>query len=261
MAVEVVHFNPMRRPRGLLGRLRPRRPLNNFGDLIGPMLVNRVVEQNGLVQPAEHRRLLAVGSIMRMSEPGDVIWGSGVNGKTMGTGGAPDLDVRAVRGPRTRALLQALGTDVPEVYGDPALLWPRFWPKEHYLKDELPTTSRPVTIIPNYNDMAKFDDDRVISPLGSPHEVIREIVRSEFVCATSLHGIVLAEAYGIPARLIRSEAEPPFKYDDYYAGTGRPEYRSAATVEEAVSMGGEAPLDFDAERLLQAFPSDVYDAR
>jgi pyruvyltransferase len=256
MPVEIVHFNPRRRARGWRGYLRPKRPLNNFGDLIGPELVARILADKHLKQPERPARLLTVGSIMRLSRPGDVVWGAGINGKTMATGAAPDLDVRAVRGPHTRKVLTSLGTDVPEVYGDPALLWPRYWPRASYLEAG---SSRPVTVVPNHNDFAQYAGTRgVISPIGQPHEVIAEIARSEFVCGSSLHGVILAEAFGIPARLIRSDAEPPFKYDDYYAGTGRDTYAVASNLEEALRMGGERAPTFDADALLAAFPAELF---
>jgi pyruvyltransferase len=39
------------------------------------------------------------------------------------------------------------------------------------------------------------------------------------VLSSSLHGIVLAEAFRIPARMLRlTENEPLYKYQDYYEG-------------------------------------------
>ncbi len=258
MPVEIIHFNPRRRRPGMLGRVLPRRPLNNFGDLIGPALVSRILQERGLAEPVEHRRLVTVGSILRLTRPGDVIWGSGINGKSMDVGAAPDLDIRAVRGPRTRDMLLTTGAVVPEVFGDPALLWSRYWSRHSYLDGAAPSAIRAVAVVPNHNDRATVSGPEVISPLGDVHDVIREIARSEFVCGSSLHGIVLAEAFGIPARLIRSGVEPDFKYDDYYRGTGRPTHTPATTVAEAIAMGGEPAPVFDAEALLAAFPDDLY---
>lgn len=255
MPVTIVHFNPKRRRPGVLGRLLPRRPLNNFGDLLGPLIVERIKQERGLHEPAEDRRLVTVGSILRLTRPGDVIWGSGINGKSMDLGAAPDLDVRAVRGPRTLNLLRDAGTVVPEVFGDPALLWSRFWPRESYFDGG---SRQPLVVVPNHNDRRTVEGPEVVSPLGDPHDIIGRIARSDFVCGSSLHGIVIAEAFGIPARLIRSAVEPAFKYDDYYFGTGRSSYRPATSVDEAVLLGGEDPAVFNADALLEAFPTDLY---
>lgn len=238
--------------------MRKRRPLNNFGDLIGPVLVRRIKDEFGLHEPLEQWRLVAVGSIMRLAERNDVVWGSGVNGRSMDLGAAPDLDVRAVRGPRTRNALMGVGTLVPEIYGDPGLLWSRYWSRDYYLSGpDAPTPSK-VGIVPNHNDKKSLSGTDIIDPIGQPHDVIRQIAACDFVCGSSLHGVVLAESLGIPARLIRSVSEPAFKYDDYYEGTGRDDYRVAGSVQEAIAMGGERPPVFDAEALLSAFPADLY---
>lgn len=260
MAVEVVHFNPMRRRPGLLGRVLPRRPLNNFGDLLGPALVARIVQERGLVEPDAPRRLLAVGSIMKMSRPGDTVWGAGVNGKSMDAGGAPDLDVRAVRGPRTRDLLRDLGMTVGDVFGDPALLWPRYFSRDWYLEHH-PAPRREVAVVPNFHDRDRFSGAEVVDPLGDPHAVITQIAHADFVCGSSLHGVVLAEAFGIPARLIRPGAEPAFKYDDYYGGTGRASHAPADDIAGAKRLGGEPPAVIDADGLLAAFPADLWAPR
>ncbi|WP_346793949.1 polysaccharide pyruvyl transferase family protein, partial [Klebsiella pneumoniae] len=50
----------------------------------------------------------------------------------------------------------------------------------------------------------------------------KEIVNSKFVISGSLHGIIIAEAYGIPAIFLdNNSGESRFKYDDYYFGSGR----------------------------------------
>lgn len=258
MNVDVVHFNPLRRPAGRLGRFRRKRPLNNFGDLLGPLLVERIVQAEELPPARQGRRLLTIGSIMKLSVPGDTVWGSGVNGKSLGTGGAPDLDVRAVRGPRTRSVLTDRGTRVPEVFGDPALLWPTYWPRESYLGSH--GVDIDISVVPNFHDRPLFKDGdhNYVDPLDAPHDVISQIARSNFVCGSSLHGIVLAEAFGIPARLIKPGREPDFKYDDYYRGTGRRSHMAAASVAQAVAMGGEDPPEFDRDALLAAFPRDLW---
>lgn len=262
MPVEIVHFNPRRKiVPGPLGYMLPRRPLNNFGDLIGPILVARIAAEMGLQEPSENRRLVVVGSIMKLTRPGDVVWGAGINGKSMDSGAAPLLDVRAVRGPRTRERLLSTGMNVPPIYGDPALLWARYWTREWYVGTNPVEATHPVSVIPNFHDYGRTKGDGVINPLQHPHDVIRRIAMSEFVCGSSLHGIVLAESFGIPARLVRSDTEPGFKYDDYYAGTGRESYAAASTVQEAIEMGGERPPAWDPEALLGAFPVDLYRTR
>lgn len=261
MPVEIVHWNPLWPwfP-GRIGRRVPgKRPVNNFGDLIGPMLVGRILEERH-IQDSQRAtatgRLLTVGSILQFAEPGDVVWGSGVNGRSPVLVDPSMLDIRAVRGPVTGEQLRADAGKVPEVYGDPGLLWARYWPRESY---ESPTQRAPVTIVPNFHDYRNFrSDPRAVNPRSPVHDVISRIANSDFVCGSSLHGIIIAESFGIPARLIRPGIEPPLKYDDYYSGTGRDSHKAAATVPEAVALGGEPPVRWEADALLDAFPIDLW---
>jgi pyruvyltransferase len=86
------------------------------------------------------------------------------------------------------------------------------------------------------------------------------IAASDFVTGSSLHAIVIAESLGIPARLITSGAEPAFKYDDYFQGSGRAGFEPAGSVKEALALGGEPPISWDSGTLLGAFPADLWEA-
>ena len=61
-----------------------------------------------------------------------------------------------------------------------------------------------------------------------------DIFNTELILSSSLHGVILAEAYGIPAVLIRNENEPLFKYKDYYMGTGRDKVVFAKSIKEGL---------------------------
>jgi pyruvyltransferase len=262
MSVEIVHWNP-RRPlsQAPWARYVPiRRRVRNFGDLLGPRIVNELLRRAGLTNDG-HGRLLTVGSIIHLSSPNDTIWGSGVNGKIPHLGGAPDLDIRAVRGPITRArLLQAGTSNVPEVYGDPGLLCGLLWPRAEYLRSS--RTRHSVTIVPNFHEWTGLRaDHRAVNPCAPLNSVISRIARSELVVGSSLHGVIVAESMGVPARLVVSEQEPALKYLDYYAGSGRADIVIASGVREALELGGATPPSWDPGPLLDAFPYDLFTNR
>jgi pyruvyltransferase len=254
--VRTFSWNPRRKPpTGLARRWRRPRPIDNFGDLLGPLVVRAVAVRLGLdlSRPSRSATLMSVGSVLHLAPTGAVVWGSGINGK-MAADGAElrTLDVRAVRGPRTRDRLAALGVEVPPVFGDPAILLGELRP------DLVGRTPRhAVTVIPNLNDATTYSRP-FTDPRRPVQDVLTRISESELVVGSSLHGIIVAEALGVPARLVLSQHENAFKYDDYYAGTGRDTYAPAADVAEAVRMGGEELPELATAPLLAAFPTDLW---
>lgn len=261
MTVEIVHWNPVRATRrGLLGKLAPRRrPVDNFGDLLGPVVCREVVTRRGLdfESATASGRILAAGSIMTMARPGDVIWGTGVNGKLLDEEhDYSGLDVRAVRGPLTRSYLQSRGVSVPEVFGDPGLLVGSLWARDE-LRSGRPRV--PVAVVPNFHDARLLTTALpVISPQLPLWECIGQIAASDFVVGSSLHGVIVAEALGIPARFVASAVEPEWKYVDYYEGSGRTGLQLADSVDDAVRKGPQEALIWSAQELLDAFPIELW---
>jgi pyruvyltransferase len=237
----------------------------NFGDYLSLKLVERIV---GLEVPlykkkmyTYEKKLLAVGSILYFANNNDVIWGSGTNGKVPEKNkyNFTNLDVRAVRGPLTRQFLVSnWDIDCPEIYGDPALLVPYFFPE--FKRKKKPKYD--YIVIPHYAENSLFpknDTHEIVYPTEPLFTIFEKIINSSFVISSSLHGIIVAESFGIPARYLRvTEKEPLLKYQDYYIGTNRPHFKFATSVEEALLMGGEPPFECDLEKLYNAFPFDYW---
>ena len=252
--VDVFHWNPQRPilP-GLAGRILPiRRPVNNFGDLLGPLVVA------SLRPKTESRRagtrLLAVGSILHFARDGDTVWGSGVNGKIpIDAIGARRLDVRAVRGPLTAKTLRAVGVRVPDVYGDPGLFAPAVL---GISRSERSVGT--IVALPNLHDARAWKSwPGFLSPRADYSHVIRTIAQCELVVTSSLHGLVIADALGIPASLVRPSNEALFKYEDYFEGTGRRLPHVSASIDEAQDYR-VPPLDWASTALREAFPDDLW---
>lgn len=254
---KVVHWNP-RASLGtgrILTRIHVGRRVRNFGDLLGPLIVERMRTSLGLGAPrSRSERLLTVGSIMHLARPGDVVWGTGVNGK-IAQQAFPPLDVRAVRGPLTSERLRRAGAEVPDVYGDPGLLVPHLWTDDEF---GIRRGAGGTVLVPNLHDRDRFPAD-ALDPRGDLATCIREIASARLVVSSSLHGVVVAEAYGVPAVLVASPTEPTFKYEDYYRGTGRalpapaPTWRDGLDAEPAPAIAGWTP-----DALLAAFPADLW---
>jgi pyruvyltransferase len=261
--IQLFSWNPRTPVLGarVIRRLLLGRRVNNFGDLLGPLIVNGIRAQLGLsdARPSRSAHLFTVGSVIHYASDGDVIWGSGVNGHWLSADYCPNLDIRAVRGPLTRQFLLACSnTDIPEIYGDPALLLPIVRPE--LLR--VPTTI-PITFVANINEPEgphrrhASSEVHTLDPRAPLESCLETIAASELVVATSLHAVIVAEALGIGARTIRSRGEGTFKYVDYYSGTGR-DFAPSESVEEAINMGPDEPPRWDSARLLTAFPRDLW---
>ena len=234
----------------------------NVGDHLGPLIAGRMLDKRGLRiadKPEDGRRLLSVGSVLHFARDGDVLWGTGYNGKIAeGKHRFRSLDVRAVRGPITRQFLASRDIACPEIYGDPGLLFPRLFPE--LAGPARKRSDRGVVLVPHLHDPApRRGRWRILRPTTPWRRFARAIQRAELVVSTSLHGIILADAFGVPARWLRaSRTESDHKYHDYFLGTGRSGVTHASSVEEAISMGGHEPPRFDADALMEAFPYDLW---
>ena len=109
------------------------------------------------------------------------------------------------------------------VYGDPALLLPLVY---------TPITKEKckVGIIPHLRDLPHilrdFPNSKVINLGKKIEEVIDEINSCEYILSTSLHGIIVAHAYGTPALWIKRGYifTDGLKFNYYFASVEIPLY-------------------------------------
>lgn len=266
--VEVYSWNPGRIRIPLLGkRVGPR--LNNFGDLLGPDIVAGMLDSMSIVSGAAKdanengATLFVVGSVLHFAKPGDVVWGSGINGKTERNFPYPSaLDVRALRGPKTKEVLLSAGVEIGHVpFGDPGLLAPAQY---GIAKAEVATTR--VGVVPNFNERNLYrGHEGFIDPLDSPAAVIGRIAACDVVVGSSLHGQVIADALGIPCWPMSTSHEPPFKYQDYYLGLGIDPVTPATSIDGArrnalafAKQEGSRLSQWTPANLLKAFPNDLW---
>lgn len=229
----------------------------NIGDMLSPVVVEYMIRQLDLPDAAPCKRhLMAIGSLVDTSYQDATIWGSGVlNGaKKWWWKNFRKLDVRCVRGPETRKVLIANGYACPEVFGDPAILMPLIYPANASIPKEYE-----YRVVQHYSYGAHVEN--ALSPITMDWKgFIDEILKSKLIISSSLHGIILAETYGIPAVLLNDHNMNLFKYKDYYHSTGRTSFPIAASVEEALSMI-PAPLPQLSDmrqQIMDCFPYDLW---
>ncbi|MBP3974107.1 polysaccharide pyruvyl transferase family protein [Pseudoxanthomonas spadix] len=244
---------------------KPKDGSVNVGDHLSKVLVSSILalqDTNLLRKRPGTPRLLCIGSVLHFATGGEVVWGTGINGKIPASAHRfTALDVRAVRGPGTREVLGSMGIPAPPVYGDPALLMPRLFNAD-LLRSGAPR--KPYVVVPHFNeplDKYRGYEDRLVSPRIEPAAFVSQLLEAEYVVSSSLHGVILAEAYGIPAVYLDwGNGEDRFKYDDYYAGTGRMQWRSGNSVEECLDIGGNGRFDLASIQrgLMDTFPYDLW---
>lgn len=198
----------------------------NFGDIVGPYLIKAICNKEvRFIQPKKRslkysftKVYLTAGSILAHADKNCIIWGSGIIEKSTKVAKATFL---AVRGPLTRKVLLKQECNVPEVYGDPAVLLPKFYTSKT-------TITHKIGIIPHYVDYDKvlswYKNDanvKVIDLLNDSVEwVIEEICSCEKIISSSLHGIIVAHSYQIPAVWVKFSNNlfgDDLKFYDYFA--------------------------------------------
>lgn len=231
----------------------------NIGDAISPIIVEFAckyyrIDLNKSISHTKH--LFAVGSIITAGCQDCTIWGSGILNSTIASRVRNrKLDIRAVRGPLTRIILTDYGFDVPMIYGDPAILLPLIYNPAVSKKYD-------IGVVLHLNQGIKIlDECHQINIITDDYKTfINEVKSCKLILSSSLHGIIIAEIYGVPAILLNPKADL-LKYYDYYYSTGRLYFPIAETVTEALSL--EAPLipDFSdmREKLLKSFPRDLWE--
>ena len=165
--------------------------------------------------------VLGIGSIISWgSGPKRIVWGSGIISRT---DEIPPARFLAVRGHETRKRLIELGYSAPDVVGDPALLLPLVYKSNLSRKYKIGFVLHHIHAALEA-ELAGVDDSSVIH-LTDPIELtIDKICSCDLIVSTSLHGIIVAHAYGKPAVHIVVASEPlngdGVKFLDYYSSVG-----------------------------------------
>ena len=197
----------------------------NFGDLVGKYLVEKISGQHAVFTYPKKQQwkhflnpvYVTAGSILAHVNKNCIVWGSGIINKDEVVKSARFL---SVRGPQTRKKLLKQGYQVPKKYGDPALLLPQYYQ---------PTIKKKYTygFIPHYVDYEKvcqtFDsrtDMKVIDLMtNSVENTIDQFLECKYIISSSLHGLIVAHAYKIPAVWMKFSNKlfgDDIKFRDYF---------------------------------------------
>jgi len=199
----------------------------NFGDILNPILFNFLTKKNAVsinAQYYKHSNYLVIGSVLQCANKYSTVWGSGFISEKSICREKP-FKICAVRGKLTRQKLLQQGIDCPEVYGDPALLMPYVYVPKVEKKYKL-------GVIPHYSDKnhewlknIDRDDVLVIDVItDNPLAIIDQINSCESIASSSLHGLIISDAYQIPSIWIELSGKligGYFKFHDYFSSVGK----------------------------------------
>ena len=92
--------------------------------------------------------------------------------------------------------------------------------------------------------------------------MVDEIISCEKIISSSLHGLIVADAYGIPAiwtKFSEKVLGDGFKFRDYFASVGRNdksplEINETTSVEMILNSFYTYKIEFDSEKLIRNCP-------
>lgn len=239
----------------------------NFGDLMSPWLLEKMTKRTVVRADTTKPHYVMIGSIINKGTPQSVFWGTGTYGTEAKREVNAEARYTAVRGPLTRSKLGAamgFGIDVPAVYGDPALLAPLYY----YPKVKI-THEYGVVVRWKERSWAKATYGPGVKLIdfarGDIEAVIRDMLSCRKILSSSLHGLIVADAYGIPNAWLASGTPRggEFKFHDYFASVKKlrtPQTFDPAAQDVTVGLLDEKLefdgrlIEFNYRRLLDACP-------
>jgi len=245
-------------------------PPGNFGDILTPFLVehfgDRVCVFTNKNTPSKTPVLFGTGSILALAQNNTVIWGSGMMRESDRTKVKRDATYLSVRGPRTYEILKERNVKCPPIFGDPALLMP-----EMYNRTDLPKRWK-FGVFAHYVDTEqvetwyRYDPTvKIINPLCSnPLQVICQLLQCERIISSSLHGVITAHAYGIPAVWVKHSDKlngDGIKFHDHFESVGLNaeciDFQEKISVDDLEKLNYQAGITIDTSKISRALQAYI----
>lgn len=243
---------------------------NNWGDKLNPYIVEKVSDKkvyspNDVLNVLRKPVYKVIGSgLGSRLDKNVVVWGSGFISYSKKPMASP-LKICSVRGPLSRKKYLDSGITCPEIFGDPAILCPRYYNPNIQKKHKL-------GFIPHWKDVGmslvakvkeiEGDEVKVIDICGGIESFVDDILSCENIISSSLHGLIASDSYGVPSLWIRLSDNPMgdfFKFHDYYESIGikNMEPATANSLPEFQRLFNKCvphEVNIDEELLLEACP-------
>jgi hypothetical protein len=219
----------------------------NFGDELNPYLIkkisNKSVKRVGKIPRFAFSKInICIGSVIIVARASCNVWGAGIIEKSAMISKS---NYFAVRGKYTQKRMAELGITPPETIGDPALLLPLYYNPGSSTKFDYGITPH----IVDYEHVQKHTDTNTVSVIDFTQPNIEEIIDAILACgvivSSSLHGIIVANAYNKPAIWVKFSNKlygDDIKFYDYFSSVG---------VDESITPVEIDPTSFDFTKLFE----------
>ena len=255
--------------------------VNNYGDLLSPYIIQgltgcEIIKKNYFVGNSNshlyqifkslinfdinlntnylfpfEKPIIAIGSILSHGNSHSKIWGSGFMSKDERCNGGK---IYAIRGYKSLSIIQeqikkgdSIKLNKNYTVGDPALLLP-------LLVNPSLKKKYKISIIPHFSEIEYFKKQYSqrynIIDLRTENieDTTKSITSSQVILSTSLHGIIVAHAYGIPAIWMEltglEQNTNGFKFYDYFSSIGISNYSPVRNIDQILSNDKSIELTF-----------------
>lgn len=238
----------------------------NFGDALSPYIIeklsgNKIIKKDlyhggmfclrclyGYIRRRMFKRLtfatwpwennlMAIGSILEFANKKSTVWGSGFmkyESKYTAVG-----KILAVRGPLTAEKVKKLSNIECKTLGDPAILLPLIYQHKQQQTNKIGIIPHMIETDYFLKSYSFLDKNHFLIIDLRTHDIeytIKQITSCHMVLSTSLHGIIVSHAYGIPAIWIKKNLnDGGFKFADYFMSVGITPYKGFTNIEEILS--------------------------
>lgn len=245
---------------------------SNLGDEVSPLILSHVTGREMAHGGLDDCDGVAIGSVFyprkasaRKRKTPLFVWGSGTLTPRPCNYNQLSVILAALRGPRTAGQIENC-PDIP--FGDPGLFITEIAPKAAGPTDH-------ISIIPHHSMLKTpligqmqdaFGGAEVLDFTDPDSDAtLDKLSRSRLIVSSSLHGLIFADAYGIPSLFWNELGEEnEWKYRDYFEGVGREGYAAlpAARIAE-IAQGArvdDLPVSLLASEIRQRVVADLREA-
>lgn len=239
---------------------KDKKGYGNFGDELSSYITSNLIDKNKYELIFNQKNCLinmvCIGSYIHAASDNYHIFGSGIRTENQHLN-FKNLNIYSVRGPLTKSHLEKKNIKCPDIFGDPALLLPKFY--KPVIINEL---KQKIGIIPHKSNYEQYKNKKLgpiyilINPNDKWQNVINKINSCKAIISSSLHGLICSDAYKIPNIWLNEYElqEGDFKFKDYFLSQERPYFNIKSINEFKENNLYNLGNKIDLIKLQNAFP-------